>query len=655
MPKQTKIKRLFILDDETEFLFPDKEGDGLILSPDQLTKIDENKATLEAVVILAELDWEGKHLQDFYGFEIARDLRRKQKLFCPLVFISTLEQSLFEQFSERYVKFKILFGRGTAFVPLKDLTGKLEKTISEEAEYPLSPAVLTDMNQMLLEVKGVVVDQYITHDLRPGKTDTGIEAILNEAAGYLNASQLSVLDWHGYVEKFKLAKNKPSEFKKIKEELILRCEQEIGAEAQGGVLPEKRYMVLLLEDDPSTLKMIQEKLGNHFEIIATNDAIDARNKLNKDINNKIQGIISDWRLYKNEKKYQYWQLQGYEVLDYAAKHKFIALFALTSLNDRNVHNIRNSLGLNVHLFKKQHLEDSGQSQWDLMADTIKQKCDDVVDLISFQPTGKRWTLNYYDKSKKERVYFPSLQARYRDIRNSLSWNKFEQDITTKANSLWNYYAEVFDKNYYSWSFSSFKEKFSYEIATKEPKLFDTLVMRRIYLALILSAEKIRHSFYRVLWENTKDMKLEKRREENPVVNAYCVLNGITWEEYRDSFQEKKPVKKGKVELTKEEHASEDLLDKSKAMANLLCFTPATLPSEGILPEERSWLLSKRIDISSGIATVDYRARAIPGEDKFEDIGLDPDKEPSLEDIRNAQKPTDGHFLFDSTLDNNEDD
>jgi len=592
-----------------------------VLAEGDFNKIPNSKDDIEAIVILAELNWQGKEYKDFYGFEIALELRRRYKLLCPLIIISILGQSYFEKLAENQIKFKILFGRGTAFLSIADkMNDKIEYAIQHLNQYPLSSSVLTDMNEMLLDQKGFVIDK-LTHDLRVGKNKIEINTVLDETAKYLNNRQRNAINWNGFKSELTESLDNPYDFNKIKEDLILKCDQElIGEKVSGSTPSEKKHKLIVLEDDPDFRKRIKKNLKDYFEeVIVKEKAEDVIDDLDKDETNAITGIIADWRLYKDYSKKSYWQLQGYEVLNYAAKKRFIALFSLTSLHDRNVNNIRNELGLEVHLFKKQHLESEGKVQWDMMADTVKQKCDLITYLIASQPTGKRWKTDYYDRPGKKRITIKSLQAKYIEKKNYLSWKSYEKDISERSTVLWNYYNEVLDDDIVTISgFTSVKDKFGYKIAAKKPDLKHILIVRRIYLALILSAEKINQSFETASWSEKEKGFFNPRREENPLVNVYCVLNGTNWEEFKGSFSPIKDKRKGYqtkpngektggVIMTPKEQASEAILSKSKLFANLLCITVNDLPGKGILPEEQNWLLSINIDTSEGNSVLDYKA------------------------------------------------
>ncbi len=602
----------YLINRDIENIFQIKSPNSVLNETDYVKTLKDHNS-IKAVVILAELTWNGSKYSDFYGFQIAYELRAKYKFLFPIIITSLLKQTYFENLAQNQIKFKLLFGRGTAFIQIgKNMGDEINDAIQKLSLFPLSSPVLTDINEMLLNQRGFIIDK-ITHDLRVNKSKEEIGSTFDEISKYLDGRQASSLKLEDYKSGLLESTNKQDNFNKIKEGLILKCQQELLAGAPlEETVAKKKHRIVVLEDDPGFGKKIVENLKDYFEeIILKEKAREAIECIDADKNNSITGIITDWRLYEDYSKKTYWQLQGYEVLDYAAKKRFIALFSLTSLHDRYVNDIRNKLGLEIHLFKKQYLELEGKAQWEMMADTVRQKCDSITYLIASQPTGTRWETDYFDRSEK-RIPIKSLKTKYIEMRNSSSWKVFEEYLTEKSDKAWRYYKEVFNETFY---FESMSNKYGYQIAAKDPDLKHILIVRRIYLALILSAVKIDHSFERVNCERSgKKTLLILTRVESPLVNVYCVLNGTNWENFKESFNPTKRKKKCGIEMTKEQQASEDLLYKSKLFANWLCITPKSLPGKGILPEERNWLLSIGIDPSKGNSVFDYEAI----EDDFEE-------------------------------------
>jgi len=620
------ITRLFILDEETKFLVEGQVGTKIIISEEELQSISDFKDHLEDVIILCELNWGDKFLQQFHGFEIARELRMRHKLLCPIVFVSTLKRSYFEELAARDARFAILFGTGTGFVELDKMNEDLEKSF--QFIPALSEAALADLNEMLLNLKGLVVDR-LTHDLQVGMNENDVKGVMTTVASYLAIHQKAAIGWNEYENRLIQNLTNAVEFNKIKEELILKCKQELGdTEVTTVVVPSKRrHKILLVEDDTGFRKRLEENLKNDFELVVTSTAEEAISELDKDGTNSIVGVIADWRLYRDNSRTYWQQLQGYEVLDHAAKARFAALFALTAEDDWNVHNIRNLLGLDVHLFKKEHLKNEGQ--WDLMNDVVKQKCDMVLDVIAFQPSGAKWTLDYYDKPDGGRVNIRSLKAKYQEQRN-FGWSVFENGISTKSDDVWNYYKVVLGQPLENAYVSALKEKFGFELDADDPLLESILIARRVYLALWFNAKRINQTIYVEVWNSkARNSRPLDDKEIPSSVHVYCVLNGTSWGLFLENFQEKKEA--GKNKLSRKEQAWKSLLKKSRSLAYQLCIRTENLPG-GILPEEHNWLKKQGIDKTKGNPALDYTT--IEDQEDEEDSGIqDINVEPTDEELR----------------------
>lgn len=598
-----KIERVFILDESTKFLGEGYSNAKIITSQGDLEKISSLTNDLKKVIVFCELKWKDKLYQQFYGFEVARELRMRYKLLCPIILVSVLPQNYFEEKAQREIKYNILYGRGTGFVEwvnIKNLDS-INKSI-----LPLSEAALSDLNEMLLNLRGFVIDK-LTHDLKLGMSEKELINKMNSVGAYLDNRQKANIGWDDFLKRFIEKQNDTDGFRKLKEEFLIKCKQELGDETITTSISDLAigHKVLVVEDDPDFKKDVEDKLKDHFELIVTDNSDEAIHTLNEDGSNGIVGVITDWRLYSDNSK-TYWQkLQGYEILEYAAKTHFAALFSLTSEDDRNVHEIRNKLGLDIHLFKKQHLTSKGQ--WDLIADVVKQRCDAVKEVISSQPSGAKWTLDYYDKydkyKNKERVLIKSLKEKYRERRN-FNWDVYACTITNNSDEIWNYYKEVLGKNLDSVTIASLKEKYGLELSSDDPVLESILIVRRIYFALWFNNNKIEQIIRRKRWINKSKLQFEIVLDENPLVKNYCVLNGTSWEQFLSNFKLKKKNRKGNIEFINEELAWEEIINKSKLLAYLLCIETKQLPG-GILPEERNWLLKHGIDISKGNSAIDY--------------------------------------------------
>jgi hypothetical protein len=129
------------------------------------------------------------------------------------------------------------------------------------------------------------------------------------------------------------------------------------------------------------------------------------------------------------------------------------------------------------------------------------------------------------------------------------------------------------------------------------------------------------------------VKVEYGMERDSVVNAYCILNGIYWQGFLETFAEDIGKKKGKVTMTEEEQASKALIDKGKTLAYRMCVKPEKLPEKGILPEEQKWLVDKGIDIDKGNSVPDYKTFEERYNSDNENDSFD--REPTDDEIREA--------------------
>lgn len=439
------MKKLIIWDKETEIYLSDfvSENDDIVMEENgegyQYLKLKTKslknifndlkigQPEYDLIIILAELNWEGKYLQDFYGFQIALELRRKYVL-PPIIVVSTVRKRFFEERASYTTSFRILFARGTEFVHLDRVQEKVKDIIKYYSKYPLSIAGLVDMNEMLFDKKGFLVDT-LKHLSRQIGEDC-VRVALNDIQSSLTPTQISLLNWEEQATKLIKSINNDEAFNTNKTNLIDKCEEILASSDKLNTrIQSSSHNILILEDDPSFQKRLEENLHDHFKKLEiTHNAETAIKILEEDEDNTYTGIIADWRLYTNFSEKKYWQIQGYEVLNFAAKIRYISLFALTSLDDRNLHNIRNELGLNIHLFQKKQLESgSSNMQWEMMADTIKQKCDTVKDIINSLPLQKDWDF-----------YKPLYAA----IRNTNRWLVFEDNISARANNIADYYLTI---------------------------------------------------------------------------------------------------------------------------------------------------------------------------------------------------------------------
>lgn len=410
------------------------------------------------ILLNIHLHWDGCALSSDYGFDVAIIIRTKLKSTAPIIFYSPINVSYFEKKSEKKLKYKLLFGRGSAFIESPFTKAALEKVIKETP--PLTPSALHDVVTMLCDLKGMVLDK-LNHNLKFGKDP---QPYFDEIEPFLNATQKSHVKLEDYRERLKNAftAKDQAEFLKIKEEFLSLCSTHLTEKGkEANPLPDKKHKILLVEDNKDELKAAVSYLKEYFEVIAERDAEKAINVLKGDTANDILAVISDWRLYRDESQ-TYWQkYQGYEVLEEASKTGR-ALFALTSQADFVVHQIRNELGFKFQLVKKQDLQTD--SQKNLLVDWIQNACQNNLLNEANIPESDAW--------KKYKGLFLEL-------RNSLDWDTFILLVFTQADEIWSYILKHgTDGNRINTHFG-----LSFSKTDFNSNLFPMLVMRLIWFGL----------------------------------------------------------------------------------------------------------------------------------------------------------------------------
>ena len=179
----------------------------------------------------------------------------------------------------------------------------------------------------------------------------------------------------------------------------------------------------------------------------------------------------------------------------------------------------------------------------LLKETIEQQ----NRLIASIPQKTHWYKNFRDDPKGKVVFFESLHLQYLRHLNSSNKEAYFKKIDAKCNEVWDYVIE-FEDDFES--IENLKQRFGLSLP-KNPDLYATLVLRRIWIAL---------------WYYEYDEKL--------------VL----------SKQELIDIKKTIFEIISPDAKSSN--SNVNAQVSQLCIEISQLRSYDILPEEKKWLLSK---------------------------------------------------------------
>lgn len=517
------------------------------------------------------------------GLEIIRELRANHHSGIPVLLLSEktlsdverdLEESSSLEKSNEQALFMI-YSPSLKIYSFEDAEWDMEEIIKME---PLSSALVTDVCEMLLDLKGYLIDK-VTHKLNfipEEKSQRNIEAIkedlqhrldwvrtfLNKffTPGEIMRIEFDQIETHLVMAQSKFDKK---EYEEIRSTLRTNIVREI--DDRGDVINtkriDKRFKILLLDDDPSWLENIISPLSESFDLISTSKAKEALDILDSDGSNEIRAVISDWRLYKDFEEQTHWQdIQGYDVLQHAARTGQRALIALTSLTDSVIHKIRNHLEANISLITKDYIR--AEENAELLRSIILDKCIEIDLQIASTPTSKGW----FNGGEQ------SLHNQYIELRGSGDWSIIEEEISNRADEVFSYYMQGADIDIQR-SLEPINRKFGLNL--KQGGVYvpeNCLVIRRVWLGL---------------WWNVNEFDFPFSLDDYPEVKIFSTIRQRYLDEEGDNVRD----------------GIEKLANSAKQLAYNLGFVKEDLPLKGILPEEISWLNRHGIDPKKGNISV----------------------------------------------------
>ena len=522
---------LIICDDRQKSYFSQLNGNQdfrFILSEAEFEKLTADEvASYHRIIIFAELLWQNKKYTDFYGIDIAVLLRLKLKTLTSVCILSFLPKDYFGKFNE--IKYNILKARGTCFRQLPVNFADVENAVLYVM--PLSAATLQYLSTLLIDIRHIV--DVLRHDLR---METDNDKICNSLKKIEQLSSTNIYSKLQEVAKEIITahyKRNVDNFYSLTKELINTLNIHSQNIRQDTLLAndKAKCKVLLLDDNINDLNWAKDALSPYFEVIPFQDALAAKAYIEQDTKNELSAVICDWQLLKpNSTEHQ--ELLGFEVLDFASKKGFYALFSLTSTDDFSIREIDAHLNFEHLPITKDFQQ--GEALWKMYVPIIRQRINKVSCQVAAIPTGARW------KTPKVKRAI-SYHEQYLALWNSIDWFMFETKVSRTATDLWAYYQQ-FTKGH--------KEagKSLSENGIMINSLEALLIARRIYLALWFSyANKLKEDRNRYIYRD-----LSGNSDPNEVSVNQFVFN--------------------------------------------LCFKSEQLPHLGILPEERAWLNEQQIEI-----------------------------------------------------------
>lgn len=375
------------------------------------------------LLIQVEYNSNGKYkLSQAYGLDLVRELRLNKKCTQPIILYSPLSKAyLKKKFINNHLKVNPFNDPSVTFfrqpIDLKKFKTTLKKMV------PLTAAGLADVNEMLYKRSGFIIDK-LTHEI---KFEVPVAESTDPILSLFDKKEKDDLELETRFRRLQIAQEEGQKPIFVGEKLGLiqmfskyfKIDLKSDEEDNNN---EKitRHAILVVEDDEKFAKVLTSKLGEHFDVKFFRDSRKAITFLNKDKENRILGVLSDWRLF--EKKSKKWQArQGYDILSESAVSGFRVRFALTSLFDENIENIRKKLPVKFDLVRKDYLLNT--TDWTKLITEIHSGCSKILNVISSLPESSDWKAHYNSK--------------YLLARSKSDWHSYEQMITNESNIILN--------------------------------------------------------------------------------------------------------------------------------------------------------------------------------------------------------------------------
>ncbi|GJM31022.1 MAG: hypothetical protein DHS20C18_00230 [Saprospiraceae bacterium] len=385
---------------------------------------------IDLCIIQVELGWENRQPDSFYGFEVAKKLR-KAGLKSIIYFLHFFPEDRFDPVRTRYALLRV-----NTFHKLIKTSANTEDIASRLQPQKMSLLQWEDISETLLGIRSLV--QELIHDLknrviRSGKNDeVKIEEIIDQS----------------FQELFNLLSDQTTALSQIRKNLLLEISdpkkglspQEIVENFASQItslapiedkdddevnFPRPPWKVLLVEDDSNVTETLNDGFErNNIQYESVYSGSEALKILANDKKQSIAVLLCDLRLKEDDSRY--WQpLQGYDIIEQVRKENTYlgAFFVLTSAKKRLI-NLTKNFKTNITADHKSYVL-SSDGALNLFIQKLRQSGDEFFFRVRSRPRLSAWN------KKTQRFYQPLCQF-YRAHIYSLDYDLAEQTINQEA-------------------------------------------------------------------------------------------------------------------------------------------------------------------------------------------------------------------------------
>lgn len=305
----------------------------IIISESELSYLIRSGNDIDGLVILAELNWNGKRYSEFYGFERAFNLIKEGNTF-PLIFCSFLNRLSLR----KKTKYSSLLTRIFSFqqLPLN------EKFFNNWFEFPFYSKTKWFYIQRLLREESAVYDD-IKH--RFHVDERNILAVKKAIEYSLEYER--ILDSDTIIQLYAIYQTIEKNDTELIRSQMLELKQHLDKINYSSVYLDDGIMensgkesLMLVEDNIEIINKLDKDFSKYFKV---NKFTNGRKALDELYNrsNEYDVIIADLELLDDYNNWQ--QITGYDILELAEKYPHIVLYGLTSMPKRAVSELQENL------------------------------------------------------------------------------------------------------------------------------------------------------------------------------------------------------------------------------------------------------------------------------------------------------------------------
>jgi CheY-like chemotaxis protein len=259
----SKINTLFILDEETKFLAPDRDKKKclVITSLTQFNEFVRNSFKVKNVVILAELNW-GVPLSRFYGYQAAKKLMNsRNRLYnFNIMFISVLKrETIYRIFRDKNRIFTQKF---------KHVLISGDFDLNKLAIPDISPKKFEYLKNYCLLESGIL--DRLEHDIRKlsvNPDEVKMQKVIEEIKVNRDILTSEIIKISERLEKITDIENCTELLEELHQSFMVL--QSMVKKTEEGSGKKSHVKVMLIEDDLKTLLKLKEQLSTYFHNITT--------------------------------------------------------------------------------------------------------------------------------------------------------------------------------------------------------------------------------------------------------------------------------------------------------------------------------------------------------------------------------------------------